>query len=137
MYGNSKKPDNVAWDDKEQKYNASILPYSTNVSGPVIKLDDVGAFKERGVNRVQKTFNAKYKELVDEYNNLIDEVELNNMIYNSNYSFEPVIGEIYHLYIRNNGKYFLSLISPREWNMEFIVSVRLNSEHKWVLIKDS
>ena len=58
------------------------------------------------------------------------------MIYNSNYSFEPVIGEIYHLYIRNNGKYFLSLISPREWNMEYITSVRLNSEHKWVSTKD-
>ena len=87
-----KKPDNVAWDEKLQKYNASLLPYATSVSGPVIKLDDVGAFKERGVNRVQKTFSAKYKELVDEYNHLISEVELNEMIYNSNYSFEPVIG---------------------------------------------
>ena len=136
MSGNLKKPDNIVWDDNKQKYNASILPYSTNVGGPVIKLDDVGAFKERGVNRVQKTFSAKYKELVDEYNNLIDEVELNNMIYNSKYSFEPVIGEIYHLYIGKDGKYFLSLISPREWNMEFIVSVRLNSEHKWVSTND-
>jgi len=133
----SKKPDNIVWDEDNQKYNASLLPYATSVSGPVVKLDDVGAFKERGVNRVQKTFSAKYKELVDEYNNLIDEVELNNMIYNSNYSFEPVIGEIYHLYIRNNGKYFLSLIGPQEWNMEHITSVRLNSEHKWVSTKDS
>lgn len=131
-----KKPDNVAYDEKTGKYNASILPYATNVSGPVIKLDDVGAFKERGVHRVQKTFNAKYKELVDEYNHLIDEVELNDMIYNSKYSFEPVIGEIYHLYIGRNEKYFLSLISPKEWNLEHIASVRLNSEHKWVSIKD-
>ena len=79
----SKKPDNSSG-TKNQKYNAIILPYATSVSGPVIKLDDVGAFKERGVNRVQKTFSAKYKELVDEYNHLIDEVELNDMIYNSN-----------------------------------------------------
>ena len=131
-----KKPDNVAYDEKSGKYNASVLPYATNVSGPVIKLDDVGAFKERGVHRVQKTFNAKYKELVDDYNHLIDEVELNDMIYNSKYSFEPVIGEIYHLYIRKNGNYFLSLISPKEWNLEHITSVRLNSEHKWVSTKD-
>ncbi len=131
-----KKPDNVAWDEKNQTYNASILPYGTNVSAPAIVLDDVGAFKERGVNKVQKTFSAKYKELVDEYNFLVDEVKLNNMIYNSNYSFEPVIGEIYHLYIRPNGDYFLSLVSPQEWNMEHVVSVRLNSEHKWVSIKE-
>jgi hypothetical protein len=132
----SKKPDNVVYDEKTQKYNASILPYATNVSGPVIKLDDVGVFKERGVNRVQKTFNVKYKELVDEYNHLIDEVELNNMIYNSKYSFEPVIGEIYHLYVGNDENYFLSLIAPHEWNKPHITSVRLNSEHKWVSTND-
>lgn len=134
--GVRKKPDNVAWDDENERYISSILPYSTNVGGPVIKLDDVRGFKERGVNKVQKTFGTKYKELVDEYHQLVDEVELNNLIYNSKYSFEPVIGEIYHLYIGKDKKYFLSLISPKEWNREHITSVRLNSEHKWVLIKD-
>jgi hypothetical protein len=131
-----KKPDNIVWNEETRKYEASILPYGTNVSAPAIILDDVGAFKERGVTKVQKTFNAKYKELVDDYNELLDSVKLNNLIYNSNYSFEPVIGEIYHLYERNNGQCFLSLIGPKEWNMKHITSVRLNSEHKWVLIKD-
>jgi len=40
-----KKPDNVAYDEKSGKYNASVLPYATNVSGPVIKLDDVVLLK--------------------------------------------------------------------------------------------
>jgi len=56
--------------------------------------------------------------------------------YYSNYTFEPVIGEIYHLYQRNNGEYFLSLISPSEWNRKHIVTVTLNSEHKWVSTKE-
>ena len=133
----SKKPDNVVWDEKSQKYNASLLPYGTNTSAPAIVLDDVGAFKKRGVNKVQKTFSAKYQELVDEYNHLVDEVRLNEFIYNSRYSFEPVIGETYHLYEDKFGKYFLSLISPSEWNKKHVVSVRLNSEHKWVSIKES
>jgi len=132
-----KKPDNIVWDEETQKYNASILPYGTSLSAPAIKLDDVGAFKERGVNRVQKSFNAKYQELVDEYNDLLDSVKLNNIIYNSKYAFEPVIGEIYHLYERHNGDFFLSLVSPTEWNRKHITSVRLNSEHKWVLIRDT
>lgn len=134
--GDRKKPDNVAWDEKQGRYISSILPYSTNVGGPVIKLDDVGGFKDRGVSKVQKTFNAKYKELIDEYNKLIDEAELNNLFYNSKFSFEPIIGEIYHIYVGKDGNYFLSLISPNEWNLEHIISARLNSEHKWVLIKD-
>ena len=133
----SKKPDNIVWDEKSQKYNASLLPYGTNTSAPAIVLDDVGAFKQRGVNKVQKTFSAKYQELIDEYNHLVDEVRLNEFIYNSRYSFEPVIGETYHLYEDKFGKYFLSLISPSEWNKKHVVSVRLNSEHKWVSIKES
>ena len=132
-----KKPDSVVWDENSQKYNASLLPYGTNNSAPAIVLDDVGAFKQRGVNKVQKTFSAKYTELIDEYNQLVDEVRLNEVIYNSRYSFEPVIGEIYHLYEDRLGNYFLSLISPTEWNKKHIVSVRLNSEHKWVSIKES
>jgi hypothetical protein len=132
----TKKPDLVAWDDDKQKYVSSVLPYATNVSGPIIKLDDVSGFKKRGVDKVQKTFTNKYKELIQEYNNLVDEVNLNELIYNSNYTFEPVIGEIYHLYQRNNGEYFLSLILPSEWNRKHIITVTLNSEHKWVSIKE-
>ena len=131
-----KKPDYVVWDEENQKYHANILPYGSSVSAPAIKTEDISGFKEIQVNKLQKKFNTKYKELVDEYNNLVDEVKLNQLIYSSNFGFEPVIGEIYHLYIRPNGNYFLSLISPQEWGMDHVVSVRINSEHKWVLIKE-
>lgn len=131
-----KKPDYVVWDEENQKYHANILPYGSSVSAPAIKTEDISGFKEIQVNKLQKKFNTKYKELVDEYNNLVDEVKLNQLIYSSNFGFEPVIGEIYHLYIRPNGDYFLSLISPQEWSMDHVVSVRINSEHKWVLIKE-
>ena len=50
----TKKPDLVAWDDDKQKYVSSILPYATNVSGPIIKLDDVSGFKERGWTKFKR-----------------------------------------------------------------------------------
>lgn len=131
-----KKPDNIVWDDKTQTYNSYLLPYGTSVSAPSIVLDDITTFKEKKVHKVQKIFKSKYDELVEDYNKLLDEVSLNELIYNSKFSFEPVVGEIYHLYVGNDGKYFLSLISPDEWNREHITSVILNSDHKWVLIKD-
>jgi hypothetical protein len=56
------------------------------------------------------------------------------MIYNSKFSFEPVIGEIYHLYVGNEGSHFLSLIPPNEWNKEHIGTFQLNSDKKWVKI---
>ena len=130
-----KKPDHIVWDEETQKYNANILPYGSSVSAPVIKIEDISSYKQRNVQKIQKKFNKKYQELVDEYNNLVDEVKLNQIVYESKFSFEPIIGHIYHLYYGDNGKYFLSLIEPEMWNQEFVLSVELNSEHKSVLIK--
>lgn len=102
----------------------------------MIKIEDISSYKQRNVQKIQTKFNKKYQELVDEYNNLVDEVKLNQIVYESDFSFEPVIGNTYHLYYRENGKYFLSLIEPEMWNQEYVLSVELNSEHKWVLIKE-
>jgi len=132
-----KKPDYIVWDEENQKYHANILPYGSSVSAPAIKIEDISSYKQRNVNKVQNTFNKKYQELVDEYNNLVDEVKLNQIVYQSDFSFEPVIGNTYHLYYRDNGKYFLSLIEPEMWNQEYVLSVELNSENKWVLIKEN
>ena len=130
-----KKPDHIVWDEETQKYNANILHYGSSVSAPVIKIEDISSYKQRNVQKIQKKFNKKYQELVDEYNNLVDEVKLNQIVYESKFSFEPIIGHIYYLYYGDDGKYFLSLIEPEMWNQEFVLSVELNSEHKWVLIK--
>ena len=43
----------------------------------------------------------------------------------------PKIGEIYHIYRRNNGQEFMSLIGPFEWNQQYVMSVRLNSDSVW------
>jgi hypothetical protein len=50
------------------------------------------------------------------------------------FSFEPVIGEIYHLYRDANAVNFLSLMGPLEWNKEHIGTFKLNSDKKWILL---
>lgn len=127
------KPDNVAYSDQEG-YNSSKLPYATNVGAPVIKVDDVVAWKSRGIHNVNKEFENKFNELKSEYQKLIEEFKWNELLYNAKFSFEPVIGEIYHLYRDHDGQEFLSLIAPQEWNKEFIGSFKLNSDKKWILL---
>ena len=61
----------------------------------------------------------------------MEEYEWNQLVYNAKFSFEPIIGEVYHLYRDKTGEDFLSLISPNEWNKEHIGSFRLNSDKKW------
>jgi Protein of unknown function (DUF2452) len=127
------KPDNVVFIEGHG-YNANILPYATSVGAPVIKTDDVVAWKSRGIHNVNKEFENKFNELKYEYQKLIEEFEWNELVYNSKFSFEPVIGEIYHLYTGDDGIHFLSLISPQEWNKEYIATFKLNSDKKWILI---
>jgi hypothetical protein len=81
---------------------------------------------------VNKEFENKFNELKIQYEKLMQEFEWNELVYNSKFSFEPVIGEIYHLYANNDGTNSLSLIAPNEWNREHIGTFKLNSEKKWV-----
>lgn len=129
----NKKPDNVVFSE-EQGYNASLLPYSTNVGAPAIVLDDVVAWKSNGIGKVNKEFESKFNELKAQYENLMIEYKWNELVYNAKFSFEPVIGEIYHLYANDDDTHILSMIAPHEWNKKHIGTFRLNSEKKWVRI---
>jgi hypothetical protein len=127
------KPDNVVF-SKDHGYNARLLPYATNVGAPVIKADDAAGWKNMGINKVNKEFESKFNELKMHYLDLIEEFQWNELVYNARFSFEPIVGEIYHLYKDADGSHFLSLIGPKEWNKEHAGTFRLNSDKKWMLI---
>jgi len=127
-------PDNVVFSD-EKGYNASLLSYPTNVGAPVIHIDNLVSWKSRGISNVNKQFENKFNELKVQYENLMKEFENNELVYNANFSFEPVIGETYHLYRSDDGSNFLSLISPAEWNKEHLGTYQLNSDKKWIVIE--
>ena len=122
-----KKPDNVA-------DNPGLLPYGSNVSAPAIRTEDIDAWKQRGVNKVNKQLSTKFEELKEEYRRLVQEFQWNELVYTAKFAYEPVIGETYHLYVGNDGAPFLSLIGPNEWNREHIGSFRLDSNQKWIKI---
>ena len=127
-------PDNVVFTDGDG-YNASLLSYPTNVGAPVIHIDNLVSWKSRGISNVNKQFESKFNELRIQYENLMKEFEYNELVYNANFSFEPVIGETYHLYRGDDGNNFLSLISPTEWNKEHLGTFQLNSDKKWIVIE--
>ena len=129
----NKKPDNVVY-SPEKGFNANILPYGTNVGAPVIRVDDVVSWKSRGIDNVNKELGNKFNELKLQYQMLMQEYEWNELVYSAKFSFEPVIGEIYHLYRDAAGVNFLSLIGPDEWNKEHIGTFKLNSDKKWILL---
>jgi len=122
-----KKPDNVA-------DNPGLLPYASNVGAPVIRPDNIDDWKLRGVHKVNRQIETKFNELKEEYLKLVEEYKWNELVYQAKFSYEPVIGETYHLYVGKDGGPFLSLIAPNEWGREHIGSFKLNSEQKWIKI---
>ncbi|CAA9194888.1 hypothetical protein FLA105534_00374 [Flavobacterium bizetiae] len=127
------KPDNVVFSN-EHGYNVRLLPYATSLGAPVIKTDDLAGWKNMGINKVNKEFESKFNELKMQYQDLIQEFQWNELVYNARFSFEPIVGEIYHLYKDTDDSNFLSLIGPKEWNKEYVGTFRLNSDKKWILI---
>ena len=119
-----KKPDQVV-------DNPGIMPYTTNVGAPAIRKEDIELWKQRAVTKVNHQLKARFEELKKQYEQLVDEAYWNDIVYNAKYSFEPIIGETYHLYYKNDEP-FLSLILPDEWDKPFIGSFTLDTNNKWI-----
>jgi len=111
-----------------------VIPYPTHVGAPNIEPQDLTAFKSHGLNKVDRVIKRKYQELVKEAETLQESLILQQEVYESNYKFEPKIGEIYHLYEEIDGSRTLSLIGPSEWTKPYLYSVVLNSDMTWTKV---
>ena len=132
-----KKPDNVVFNTETQTYDAALKPYSTNVGAPVITTTDTVAWKNRSISKINNKVKAKYLELKEQYDQLMQEYECNQLIFSAKFSFEPIVGETYHLYKRDNGEAFLSLIAPHQCNFESLGSFYLNAEQIWQKVDEN
>jgi len=126
-----KKPDNVVFNPETEKYDAALKPYATSVGAPVITITDTIAWKNRSISKVNHKIEARYVELKAEYDKMMQEFEFNKLIYNAKFNFEPIIGKIYHLYKRENGESFLSIIAPEECRFNALGSFYLNADQIW------
>lgn len=125
-----KKPDNVVWDEKQEEYIARLLPYASQASGPVIKIPNVDAFKQKGVEKVSKQFQTELEELKDKIKDFVKTASDTQKVYTAKFKFEPLVGETYYLYEGDHEDY-LSLIAPNQWKKKFLGAYRLSSEYKW------
>ena len=118
------KDDNVA-----KKPN--LLPYGSNVGAPSIKPTDISSWKDEKVVTTNHYFSSRYDEIKKDYLKLMEEYEWNTLVYNAEFRFKPVMGKVYFLYQKDDGKLFLSLIEPNEWDKIFIGAFKLISDNRW------
>jgi hypothetical protein len=110
------------------------MEYPHHVGAPKIIPTDLTPFKQNGTDKANKIFNRRYQELLKEAEILQNSFIITQEVYDSSYKFEPIIGEIYHLYEDKNGNKFLSLIEPSLWNQKHLYSTVLNSDMTWTKI---
>ena len=126
------RPDNVVFDEETQSYNANLLPYGTNIGAPSIDAKGVSTWVNTNVSSFNHNFKNKIDLIKEDYQALINEYEVNDMLYKTSMNFEPIVGQDYHLYFsEKRGKNFLSLIPPTSWEMEHIGSYTLNNDKTW------
>ena len=127
-----KKPDGVAWDEEKEAYLSKLLPYATSQTSPVIQVPNIDAFKKKGVDKVSKQFQAELEDLQQKIKSFVSLASDTQQVYSAKFKFEPIVGERYHLYVGEDGENFLSLISPNDWEKEYLGTFRLDSEYKWL-----
>jgi len=108
----------------------------------IIKIDDIEGkvyelenWKPEQATQVKNYFTEKFKELTKDYQKLIQEFNWNQIIFDSEMMFKPVIGKSYYLYQKKDGKRFMSLISPKDWgknkDFEYVGTFKQDSRQKW------
>lgn len=115
---------------------SNFLPYPRSTPSPRIVPTDLSSFKARGASKAQRVFRQQLTEMQERYQQVIDQFNWNKLVYESAFTFQPVIGETYHLYQMREGEGFsLSLIGPGEWSHRFVGSFRLDADGRWELVE--
>lgn len=109
----------------------NLLPYAHHVAAPKIQPVDLTNFQQIANHKVNRTLQKRYQEIVRQAEELQKDYELNQEVYSAKYSFEPLVGETYHLYINEDNTKSLSLITPSQWKKKHLYSVMLNADHTW------
>lgn len=125
------KPDNVVFNKETNVYDAFLKPYATSFTAPSIKANSLVNWKQQNIQNVNAQFSTLFDEIKSTYSKLIEEYRYNELIYNSKFSFQPIVGNVYYLYKRKNGELFLSILSPKECNFNYVGSFKLNSDKIW------
>ena len=127
-----KRPDNVVFDEESQTYNANMLTYGTNIGSPSIIANNLSNWKSNGIVTYNHVLKSKVQKIKEEYDLLVEEYKNNELLYHAKYEFEPIIGEVYHLYQKDNkDECFLSLIHPKNWSKTHLGSFKLSSDKVW------
>ena len=121
----------------------SVLPFAASVSGAVVKPNEEGVIRHKALSAMEEQTNMQLTQIRQQIELLAIQAkeihkrkELSMLIYDARLSFDPVIGQTYYLYQKEDGSHLVSMVSPKEWGAKipfksFVAAVRLLADHTW------
>lgn len=120
-----------------------LVPFPHHVGSSVVKPIDEGRIAGKAISAMVEQTNVQLKQLYDQMQTLMRQaaeirlrVEVSERIYQAHMSLEPLIGQVYYLYERDDHTDMISMISPEEWGKPLpfkrcIARLVLLSDHTW------
>ncbi len=127
--------------------NPGLLQYAHTLSSGVIRPDDLGKVKSNALLAMEQQTDMQLKQIQEQIQLLFNQAQdiksrtdISVWIYQAHMGFDPLVGHVYHLYEKEDGKHFLSMVSPGEWGRSkkfkrFVATVRLLADHTWDILK--
>jgi len=129
------------------KGEAKLSPVPLTVSSPAIKAIDKNKITANAVEAMhlqahqQIEMLRKQAELImSQVKEIEERLKISELIYKAEIRFKPVLGQIYHLYEKEEpGELLVSMISPEEWGRSksfsrYLSTVRLLSDSTWDIL---
>lgn len=142
--------DGIAYKDVSVYHKQmSVLPYSSSVSGALIKPTEEGMIRHKALTAMEEQTNMQLSQIRQQIELLALQAQeiqrrkdLSLLIYGAKLNFTPVIGQVYFLYEKKDGNYFLSMVSPKEWGnskpfKSTVATVKLLADHTWMEVIES
>ena len=118
-----------------------LIEYAHHVGSAIIKPEDKGKIKGRSLSAMYEQTDLQLLQIKEQITLLAKQVEsiehrkcLSEKIYESKISFQPIIGNTYYLYSKEDGAYQVSMLSNKEWgskkpNWEYLSAIKLLGDH--------
>jgi hypothetical protein len=138
-----KKPFVNPIDKDKVAENPGLLPYAHTVGSALIKPEDKGKIKSRALTAMRQQTDRQmqmlYKQmqvLAEQAKDIQRRVEISEKIYQADMGFEPIVGETYYLYEREDGSNCVSMIGPTQWGkrmpfVAYLAKATLLADHTW------
>lgn len=125
---------------------ARTSPYPTHRLAPPHSLVDLAREIERADEVLHCTTHGRLDELAEQIRllqararEIIAEAAVDRYLHRAGCSFSRRVGASYHLYRRENGSVYFSMLAPEEWKEpphEFVGTFRLNGDRSWTAIEE-